>query len=733
MPFFALPNLVSKSVSPCIPWNFSGGIPDEVRGKEGKKARDKWINNPETQHQVWSAFEGLNAGSRLSIGKGEIEENPPFRLHAFVADIDSPVGTDELGAGLGRIKFSPTFFERTLSGNVRLLWLFEEAVSLPSRKFAIELLELALVRMRVEQIAPALDRPAWLEPNRYWTNSGEWYTIYEHAKLSTALLQGWVMEVAEKHLWKKQKNAVAIPLPIVFAEIEKKWPKHEWPGEFVEESQGPTFWIEGSSSPKSSIVKATGLFTFSSSAPRPFYSWMDLLGVDFVRTYETELLGEAVKNIYHDGKVYYRNDGYRNWKPYTKEDTQGHLVVTRGLNPRQEGDSPSELSRAMEYVRDWQGVVGAAPFAFQEPGLITRNGERFLNTHTRRVLAPAPASNTPATWGTGFPFVAAFLQGFFDPAEQLDYFLAWLARFYGGAYRLDLESGQNVFILGSPGVGKTFLSQGLLPMLVGGSEEAEAYLLGQTNFNSELFEVGLWTVDDNSATVDATTHRKFTSIVKKMAANTTFQYHAKFRIPCSVDWLGRVLVTGNDDEESARIVPDLSMSNLEKLFLLRAARQPAVTFPNRRECRRILREELPHFARYLLEYPIPEKCLGSSRYGVVAYHEKTLMVTAEQSSRSAGFLEIIEDWRETFFSENSSLQHWEGTSFQLLKKLNVDSISSAAGVRNLSVDSIGRALASLRAKGMPFEPITGGVTRRWRIYREKGRIAAPLPVAGGTS
>lgn len=728
----ALPNLVSKTIAECTPWTFQSHIPDDVKGKAGKKLRDAWINNPETLHQCYSGFEGLSATQRISEGaKGSAEEgNPPFKLHAFIADIDCPVADEELAAGLSRIRIAPAYFERTLSGNARLIWLLESPVTFPSRKFAVEFLELALVRLKVDSIAPSLDKPAWLEPNRYYTNSCDFYALDENARVSKELTEGWMLEVAEKHLWKKQKNAVAIPLPVVFAEIEKKFPAHSWVGDFTEEAQGPSFWLPASTSPKSAIVKPTGLFTFSSSAAKSFYSWQDLLGIDFVKTYETEMLGKAVADLYFDGKNYYRKDGYGEWKPFSKEDCIAHLSVTRCLNPRMDGDRPSEVSRAMEYLRDWQAVNGAAPFVFQPTGIVVRNGTKFLNTHTRRPLAPAPR-DTESKWGTNgaFPFLSKYFDGLFDPAEQLPYFLSWLARFYRGAHDQNLESGQNIFLLGPPGVGKTFLSQGLLSMLMGGGADAEDYLLGKTQFNSDLFEVGIWTVDDNSATVDAATHRKFTAMAKKMAANTTFSYHAKFRVPCSVDWLGRVVVTANDDEESARIVPDLSMSNIDKLMLLRAAQKPPVEFPPRRELQRVMREELPHFARYLLDYDIPAHCRSSSRFGIQSYHEKRLMVTAEQSSRSAGFAEIVSDWKQTYFGENPALPHWEGTSYQFLKALNKDQLGSAAGIRSISADTVSRQLATLRAKGFPLEILTTEHgARLWRIHRDELPKATPLPV-----
>src|SRR5947208_760778 len=99
--FFAIPNLVSTSVEPCVPWTFSQPVPDEVKGKEGKKVRDRWISNPNTRHQVYSAFEGVNSGARVSEPKNGDEGNPPLKLHAFVADIDAPVSEDELAAGIG--------------------------------------------------------------------------------------------------------------------------------------------------------------------------------------------------------------------------------------------------------------------------------------------------------------------------------------------------------------------------------------------------------------------------------------------------------------------------------------------------------------------------------------------------------------------------------------------------------------------------------------------------------
>lgn len=730
MPLFALHNLSSSAVEPCTPWTYTIPAPDHVKGKENKKARDKWINSPETHAQCYSAFEGINAALRISEPKiGGEEGNPPLKLHAFIADIDCPVSQQELATGIGRLSFRPNYYEITLSGNARLVWLFEAPVSFPNRRFAVEFLKLALTRLHPENVAAGFDRPAWEEPNRYYTNSGEWLQIDAEARIPKELLEGWVVEVSEKHVWRKDKGAIDLPLPVVEAELLKKWPQMNWPGDFVEGSTGPSFWIADSTSPKSAIVKPTGIFTFSAHQAKPFYSWSDLLGKDFVDKHAAELMGKAVENIYHDGSKYYRHDGHGSWKNFSKEDIVLHLTTDRGLSAVKDGGA-SEVNRALSYIQNWQGIDGAAPFVFQPPGIIKKQGRTFLNTHTRKVLRPA---DEKAVWGPdgNFPFISALIDGLFHPdslpADPKEYFLAWLARFYVGAYYFNLESGQSLFFLGAPGIGKTFLSQGLLPHLMSGGTGAEAYLMGESDFNSELFETAFWTIDDNSATVDNATHRKFSAMVKKMAANTVFQYHAKFRIPCSVDWLGRVFITANADEQSARIVPDLSINILDKMHIFRGADKPAVVFPDKRGCDLVIRNETPFLARYLLDYVAPAHVVGTARFGVKSYHEASLMKVAEQSSDTASFREVIEHWRKIYFQEKADLTQWRGSAYELLMEFHKDVYASAAGLRGLNPTAVGRSLMAVKAKGMPIDSVGGEHFREWIIYKDdKAKAAAPI-------
>jgi hypothetical protein len=729
MPFFALPNLSSRAVTECVPWTFQAPIPDAVRGPNNKKARDKWINQPTTNHQAYSAFEGFIATERISDAKAGSEGNPPLRMHAFVADYDAPVSLDELSAGIDRLQgFKPNYLERTLSGNARLVWLFEKPISFPNLRFCKEFLKRALAQTKFDQVVVGLDVPAWENPNRYWTNSCEWLVVDENARIPFGLLNGWILETAEKHLWKKDRGAVDIPLPVVFTELQKKHPTlpDTWPGDFVEGAQGPSFWIEGSESPKSAIVKPTGMYTFAAHAVKPFWSWADLLGSSFVEKYETEMMGKAVVDIYHDGKAYWRKDGPGNWKPFPKEDIVSYLKVTRGLSGQKAGDGPSEVERAIQHIQAWAGINGAAPFVYQPPGIIVRNSNLFLNTHAGK---PLKMSSEKPAWGPhgNMPFLSTFFPHFLASPEALPYLQAWTSRFYRGAVDCQLELGQIVLLLGGVGIGKTMWLQAILSKLVGGSADAQDYLMGQTTFNAQLFQTPLFFVDDNSITVDANTHKKFSAMGKKMAANTTFQYSEKFRTPCMVDWRGRVVVLANSDEESVRIVPDLSISILDKLHLFLAADKPWMVFPREREITQILEGELPIYARYLYEYECPSHIVGSSRYGVRAYHEPSLMQIAEQSSRTAAFQEVIEDWRESYFKEFPDKECWEGSSFQFLKELHRDEMARHAGLRSLSPQQVSSQLATLKAKGLPITTSTKGTTRIWKFLKPAPVAETPLP------
>ena len=299
----------------------------------------------------------------------------------------------------------------------------------------------------------------------------------------------------------------------------------------------------------------------------------------------------------------------------------------------------------------------------------------------------------------------------------MPFFLSWLAYGYQQAANGEPRNGQAVFLAGDVNQGKTLVSNVLVGDLFGGHMDASDYLLGESKFNKELFDVGLWTVDDTVPSSDPRRQQLYSAMLKKIPANYSFQYHPKFRDQMMLPWAGRVLITCNADPESIRILPDTEMSLLDKVMLFKIATSER-DFAN---AATRIRSELPFFARFLRDYQIPDHCVGDARFGVKCYHHEELIEEARQSSRTAGFAELLEIFRLSFFS-NASDDEWEGNATELKQAMLSDDAIRPL-VDPYSVDAIGRLLGKLASQKYPglFRPPRRGYSRLWRI----ARVAVP--------
>lgn len=711
-----LDNLSSQELKKgVLPWEFvpEQPIPEEIR--KDKKARDAWINHPSTKHHVYTLYEGVNSSLRISRGKSDGSGNPVHSCTGFAADYDAKADEATVIQHASKLPIPPNWIERTLSGNWRFLWLLEFILLFPSHEFAQHFLKtFAEFAFDPSRGMIGYDEGAWISPERMFTNGCDWRPLNPN-KISKDIAQGWLVQAGKKFKW-TESFGITIPLDIVKPELSRLYPKFsEWPTEFKVESQGPTFWIEGSISPKSAIVREQGIQTFSDHASKAFYSWSELLGVAFVKQYETEAAARATKDIVFDGKHYYLKIASGLYKPHDKADAYSDLKISRHISPKVDKSGVSEIDRCLEHIRKFQRVEIAAPYPFRPEGLITVNNEQVLNTSMLRVMQPAPG---PAVWGpTGnFPWISNFLDHFLSTPEQLPFLLSHAAYFYQSALILKPVPGQAVILVGVPGAGKTFYSTAIVGPSFGGFCDASKYLSGDDAFGGELFEVAIWTVDDNVSSTTSRTQRTFSQMLKKTVANRTFTKNTKFQKACRIEWIGRVFVSLNGDEESIRNIPDLDISITDKLMLFRTA-DKTVDFPPQAELKAILDRERPHYCRFLADYKIPPQCLGESRFGVKSYLEPSLVESARLSSRNAGFGEILADWKADYFGKKEpKSEFWKGTAFQLQKEFLLDPTADAA-VRKYTIDQIGSALAMLKGKGVNIDCENTNGSRVWTIYK----------------
>ena len=304
--------------------------------------------------------------------------------------------------------------------------------------------------------------------------------------------------------------------------------------------------------------------------------------------------------------------------------------------------------------------------------------------------------SSPANWGDDFPWISDYLDQLFDD-EQRPIFLSWLAHFYQSARAGKLRNGHGLFVAGPPGSGKTFLSNVLISKLMGGHQEVSAFVLGTTQFIT-AHEKPVWTVDDAVASTDNRAHTLYSQLVKKIIANFSLPYHPKGINAVDQEWLGRLIVTLNDDPESIQMLPSIEHSVLDKVIFLKAA-DTSIDFT---DAAQLVAKELPAFAAFIRDWVIPEDHRGDWRFGVKSWQHPDLLNIAKQASSTAGLAELLDLWRREWFRQDD-VDEWNGTALELMKDLGeVESIKSLVHKTVTHRNSLGKNLSKLIREGTPW-------------------------------
>jgi hypothetical protein len=486
-----------------------------------------------------------------------------------------------------------------------------------------------------------------------------------------------------------------IPIDVLETALREKYgTRFSWPEAFAFESQGPSFWVDGSTSAKSAIVKRDGMFTFAAHASQPFHSWADLLGNDFVRQYREQNIFAATADVYYDGDKYWRKVKGR-WAACGKPEME---LEFRGkhISNRAEKGEVSLMDQCFLFINNQQRVATVGPHVLFPEGVIAVHGESVLNTVKNRVIQPADGK---FTWGLDFGFLSRLLDNLFDPADQLPHFLAWWKYFYECALKQKPEPGQNVFLMGATAVGKTLTSREVFGATFGGGIDASAYLLEGASFNSEFMERAVWCVDDDTVSEDPRKQAKFATKLKKIAANTDHNYNRKFVAGGSVQWIGRVICTSNLDAISSQILGPLDQSIKDKTSLFRCAHEPGFVFPSREEIRRQIAEELPKLLRWLLDWTVPGCIERDARFGFKSHHNESLMAMSLQNSPASLIKEIILQVFSGYFHMNPDAVTWTGTMQNLLTLIVSTNPVAGDMLHKTSHASLIRYLALIEKEG----------------------------------
>lgn len=357
-----------------------------------------------------------------------------------------------------------------------------------------------------------------------------------------------------------------------------------------------------------------------------------------------------------------------------------------------------------------KNVDYAGPLAGYRIGLHTLNdGSRALVTSE-----PFEVFDEPKESGEPKRIVEFFGDLFSENGAAVERLFLWLKVATESLRESTFQPGQVAVFAGPPGCGKS-LAQELICRLLGGRKaKPYAFLAGKSQFNGELCGAENWVIEDEEASTDIRTRRSFGTGIKAATVNRSLSINAKGKQAVTVDLFRRPTISLNDEPENVAILPPMDASVSDKVMLFRCRKAELGNNPLPP-----LLKELPALRFWLSRMTVP-KGLKDSRFGVVAYHDQSLLEMLVEISPEARLRSLID---EVIFAEPTNPKTvrrstWHGSAEQLEKELRSSSFSFA--VEKLLYYStacgvfLGR-LANLEPKRFSATKSKGRTN--WRIVR----------------
>ena len=187
----------------------------------------------------------------------------------------------------------------------------------------------------------------------------------------------------------------------------------------------------------------------------------------------------------------------------------------------------------------------------------------------------------------------------------------------------------------------------------------------------------------------------------------------------------RILLTLNMDPNSLSVIPSLDQSNRDKIIALRISMDASEDFPSNADIKKILDEELPYFAAFLLEYDIPKKIAGNNRFGVKSYIDDMIANAAYDNSRRSHVAELVEYFvvkARSWFQDGKPV--WTGTLTEMQSFILEFSGGRHIGVSN-NLDAVRRGMLTLEdhsknnKNARPIRSSGAGAGKVWEISLEE--------------
>jgi len=719
--FYSIKNLTAgEAVALEKPWDWQPAVPlPDFKGDKSEFQR--WCYNAKTEHAFISGFEGMSPAVRISTN--DAVGNHAVSLHGLVIDFDAAQNVAErvqLAITQPPNEYLPTHFYESFRF-MRGIWQFEKPISLPPNPRAIrKFLSLVAKKVAFKKWGSGWEEESYYQLSKYYSLYGNWQPVAPDYRISSNMLYFWLFEACKSYRLSDQQYR--IPLEIVAREVEKRWP-NRWSGAFDEGARGLRFWDDSSSDETVCQVHLDGMIVYNGD-PKPFMTWKDIFGNSFVEKFEADRVAPIKEKTVYDSKAetFYSRQEDDTWLADGKGDFSQRLRTLGFSNRIAKGETASEIDKLECDIKELNRVAGARPFIYLPQGVLMHNGERVLNISTVKTLDPAPAGEvfTFEDLKTKAPFFYTFISTLFDdPTDseisQMTYFLGWLKHFYENAFLQRPQVGQALVIVGGEAVGKSFLCDVILEILMGGTFDARRYLVQGESW-TDFVSYPVLKVDDATALADYKALTRYSTLLKSLVANTLQTTNTKYAKVGSVLWHGRVIVNMNDDPQSMQLLPSLEVSSTSKISFLKVKRSD-VTFGRREDNVKLMKKELPYVARFLIEWKIPLllRNLEDTRYFLKPYHHPALLAESMQSGSSQSLLELMHGWVKVWMLSYPDATEWVGKSSELLTLMGLTD-GLAPLMRHYDTRKLGRELSVLASRKAGIEklaPLNGFV--RYKI------------------
>ncbi len=725
MRVFYRKNLASTEVEICD--DLTSRTPTAWPEYATKQARNAHWAQPTTQGMFYSGFEGVSG----SVVCGSATSNAVLKLHTLVVDYDAKVGVtpEELAQqylNTPHGPYRPAWGCITHSGNLRLLWVLERPLTVASPAQLKALLVAITRHLALIKWHGGFDATAFANATQYYEFGRQWFPIAPDDVIPFGPMLSWAWAATKTVQALRTEERIQVPLEVALKEIKHRWGEEAWTGPFEVGARGRRFWDPSADNETAVWLRPDGFVCFTGNIP--FVSWRALFGDPFIDQLDGARIQSVYDRVVWDEQNYWVElpDG-RGWEKYSSPQLREWMQVQGFSNKVPKGAEVSEVAQMCQHILANGRVRGVLPFLYRPHGIYVYKGERVLNISRLRVMDPAARgafTDLEDAKTRCFPFIWSFLSNFLAPVDgapiQFRYLLCWMKHFYEHAYYQNPHPGHAVVLAGPTGRGKTFFAQSLLGRLMGGSHDASDFMIRGSQWTDKLVRSPIALIDDQQGSTSFETHAQFSAVVKKFVANQTLTYNGKWKDTGEVEWNGRVIICCNDDPESIKLLPHMDNSIKDKISMLKVSEERFMFPEDRNETAARLAQELPFFARFLLDMAYPDDIINTedTRFFLTPFRHPELMAYASRGTQTYAIFELLgqflDNWKTNPARTNDT--HWEGTATTLYQDMCGGFVAPDL-LRRLTPRHLGTALGQLKSKGAKVEVVEG--KRRgmqtWRI------------------